>query len=254
MSVATGKRRRSWVREVWDSNVGKKYVAAISGAILLAYVILHMVGNLNSLAGPGDGDARIDGYGTWLREFGEPLLPYAFLVWAVRVVLIVALVLHVTSVAQLARANRQARGPFPARRIGRSFSSATMIVSGGLLLFFIVFHILQFTTLTIDVTPLEEGAIYANLYWAFQKWYFVAFYVLAVLALGLHLRHAVWSMFQTLGLDRPQRNRQLRALATTLAVVLTLGFAAVPVAFVSGALPEPAEQQAVSPATTEASA
>ena len=254
MSVATEKRRSAWIRGIWGTNVGKKYVAAVSGAILVAYVILHMVGNLNAFAGAGDGEARIDSYAEWLREFGEPLLPHAFVLWVVRVVLLAALVLHVTSVAQLRRASRQARGPYPARRIGRTFSAATMVATGGLLLAFIIFHILQFTTLTIDVTPLESGAVYANLYWAFQKWYFVVLYVLAVSALGFHLRHAVWSMFQSLGLDSPRRNRRLRTGATVVAVVLTVGFAAVPVAFISGALPEPADQHAAALVTSEASA
>ena len=79
-----------------------------------------------------------------------------------------------------------------------------MMVSGTAILAFLIFHILQFTTLTIDVTPLTKGAIYANLYNAFQEWYFVLIYLVAVVLVGAHLRHAAWSLFQTLGLDDPE--------------------------------------------------
>jgi succinate dehydrogenase / fumarate reductase, cytochrome b subunit len=232
------RRTRLSLRETWDSTIGKKVAVASSGAILVAYLILHMVGNLNSLYGAGDGDARVDNYAHWLRTFGQPLLPYATMLWAVRVILLTALIVHVTGVVQLTKRNRAAR-PQNARRIGRSLSARTMMVTGTLLLAFIIFHILQFTTLTIDVTPVKEGAVYSNLYFAFQKWYFVVIYVLAVAAVAFHLRHALWSMTQTLGYDRPSRNVAIRTTATVVAVVLFAGFAVIPLAFVTGVLGHP---------------
>jgi succinate dehydrogenase / fumarate reductase cytochrome b subunit len=250
MLVTDGTRaRRTGLRELWDSSIGKKIAVAVSGAVLVAYVVLHMLGNLNSLYGPGGGDARVDDYAHWLRTFGEPLLPYAFVLWAVRVLLLLALVVHVTGIAQLRARSRAARGGHPARRIGRSFSAATAILSGLLLLGFIIFHILQFTTLTIDVTPLQEGAVYANLYNAFQKWYFVLLYVLAVGSLGFHLKHGLWSAVQTLGFDRPERNQKIRRGATTLAVVVVVGFALVPILFWTCALSSPADVAAQASAT-----
>jgi len=243
-AVARPRARRAWVLELWDSTVGKKQIAAVTGAILVAYVLLHMLGNLNSLYGPGSGIPRIDDYAAWLRDFGEPLLPHAFVLWVVRVVLLAAAVIHVVAVVQVRQRSARARGSVPARRIGRTFSAATMIATGGLLLFFIVFHILQFTTLTIDVTPLEEGAVYANLYHAFQKWYFVLLYVAGVGALGFHLRHGIWSLAQTLGLDRPERNRAIRRTATGLSVLLVVGFLSVPLLFWTGVLDAPADAHA----------
>lgn len=241
MLVTDGTRaRRSGLRELWDSSIGKKIAVAVSGAVLVGYVVLHMLGNLNSLYGPGGGDARVDEYAHWLRTFGEPLLPHGFVLWAVRVLLLVAVIVHITGVVQLRARSRAARGGHASRRIGRSFSSATTMVTGTLLLAFIVFHILQFTTLTIDVTPLSEGAVYANLYNAFQKWYFVLLYVLAVGSLGFHLRHGVWSAVQTLGLDSPERNQPLRRTAGALAVVIVVGFLLVPILFWTNALGEPA--------------
>lgn len=232
------RRTRLSLRETWDSTIGKKVAVAISGTILVAYLILHMVGNLNSLYGAGGGDARVDTYAHWLRTFGRPLLPYATMLWVVRAVLLTALVVHVTGVVQLTRRNRAAR-PQAARRIGRSLSSRTMMVSGVLLLAFIVFHILQFTTLTIHPTPLKEGAVYSNLYFAFHKWYFVVIYVLAVAAVAFHLRHALWSLTQTLGYATPSRNPAIRITATLISVVLFAGFAVIPLAFITGVLGHP---------------
>lgn len=251
MLVTDSKRaRRTGLRELWDSSIGKKIAVAVSGAILVAYVVLHMLGNLNSLYGPGGGDARVDDYAHWLRAFGEPLLPYEFVLWAVRVLLLVAVIVHITAIVQLRARNRVARGGHQARRIGRTFSAATTMVTGTLLLAFIVFHIMQFTTLTIDVTPLEEGAVYANLYHAFQKWYFVLLYVLAVGSLGFHLRHGLWSALQTLGLDRPERNQAFRRGAGALAAVVVLGFLLVPILFWAGALDAPTAAEAHASATT----
>lgn len=249
--LATDKRaRRTGLRELWDSSIGKKIAAAVSGAILVGYVVLHMLGNLNSLYGPGTDEARVDDYAHWLRTFGEPLLPYEFVLWAVRVLLLAALIVHITAIVQLRGRSRVARGGHQARRIGRTFSAATTMATGGLLLFFIVFHIMQFTTLTIDVTPLEEGAVYANLYHAFQKWYFVVLYVLAVGSLGFHLRHGLWSALQTLGLDRPERNQAFRRGAGALSAVVVLGFILVPICFWTGVLDAPTAAEAQASATT----
>lgn len=226
--------------EYWRSSVGKKTIVAVSGTILVAYLILHMAGNLNSLFGPGGGEPRVDWYSEWLRDFGEPLLPHAFVLWAVRAILLGAIATHVTGVIQLTARNRAARpADHPQRRIGRSLESRLMMLSGSLLIAFIVFHILQFTTLTIDVTPLEHGQIYANLYNAFQEWYFVAIYLVAVCLVGIHLRHGIWSVAQTLGLDSPKRNAPLRRGATALSLLLVIGFALVPVLFIAGVLDAP---------------
>ncbi len=226
--------------EYWRSSIGKKTIVAVTGTILVGYLILHMAGNLNSLFGPGTGEARVDWYSQWLRDFGEPLLPHGFVLWAVRVVLLGAIVTHITGVVQLSIRNRAARpAGHPQARIGRSLESRLMMLSGSLLLAFIVFHILQFTTLTIDITPLQHGAIYANLYNAFQEWYFVVLYVAAVCLVGIHLRHGIWSVAQTLGWDNPQRNAGLRHGATALSVVLVVGFALVPILFITGVLDAP---------------
>lgn len=232
--------------EFWRSSVGKKNIVAVTGAILIGYLILHMLGNLNSAFGPGAEEARVDWYAQWLRDFGEPLLPHATILWVVRVILLAALVIHITGIAQLVKRNREARpANFPAKRIGRSIESIAMLGTGSLLLAFIVFHILQFTTFTIQVTPVHEHTVYANLYFAFQKWYFVAIYLGALLLVGMHLRHGIWSLFQTLGLDNPNRNAMFRHGATGLALILVIGFASIPILFYTDVLDPPLAHAAI---------
>ena len=226
--------------DMWRSTIGKKTIVAVTGAFLLGYLILHMAGNLNSLWGPGGPEARVDWYGHWLRDFGEPLIPYHGIVWVLRGLLLGAVIVHITGVVQLNMRNRAARPPqYPAKRIGRSWESRLMMFSGLLLIAFIVFHILQFTTLTIQTTPLHHGTIYANLYYAFQEWYFVAIYLIALVLIGIHLRHGIWSLTQTLGLDSPARNQKIRHGATALTVILVVGFALVPILFWTDVLEAP---------------
>ncbi len=233
-----GARRGRWLREVWASTIGKKVIVAITGAILAGWVVLHMLGNLKTFEGTGTGAPPVDRYAEWLRTVGSPVIPRNGVLWVVRAIILCALVLHVIAIVQLTRRNRAAR-PASARRIQRSLSSRTMLVTGILILAFVVFHILQFTTRTIQVTPVYAGTVYANLYDAFQKWYFVAVYVAAVAALGLHLRHALWSVTQTAGWDKPNRNPTLRRAATAVATIVAVGFASVPILLAAGALPSP---------------
>jgi succinate dehydrogenase / fumarate reductase cytochrome b subunit len=234
------QRRGRWLREVWASTIGKKVIVAITGIVLAVYVVLHMLGNLHAFQGTGSGAPPIDTYANWLRTVGEPAIPRSGVLWTIRVVLIGAMILHITAIVQLSRRNYAARPPShrPVRQV-RSVESRTMLVTGIAILAFVVFHILQFTTRTIQVTPVYEGTVYANLYDAFQKWYFVVIYVVAVILLGMHLRHALWSVTQTAGWDKPNRNPTFRRAATVVAAAIAVGFAAVPVAFGVGALPEP---------------
>jgi succinate dehydrogenase / fumarate reductase cytochrome b subunit len=239
--------RGRWLREVWGSTIGKKVIVAITGAILVVYVVLHVLGNLKAFEGAGgSGGPAVDSYAEWLRTVGEPAIPREGVLWTIRVVLLAALVLHVVGVIQLARRNYAARPREVkvAPRIQRSLSSTTMMLTGVALLAFVVFHILQFTTGTIQVTPVRDGAVYANLYDAFQKWYFVLVYVAAVSFLGLHLHHAVWSVTQTAGWDKPNRNPTFRRFAAGTAIAVAVGFAAVPIAFWTDILPAPPAPEA----------
>jgi succinate dehydrogenase / fumarate reductase cytochrome b subunit len=238
-------QRGLWVREFWRSTIGKKVVVAVTGAILVVYVVLHVLGNLKALQGAGGGAPAVDAYAEWLRTAGDPALPREGLLWTVRVVLLVALILHVVAIVQLAKRNYAARPPGSgAEHIGRSLASRLMLPTGILVLAFVVFHILHFTTGDIHPTPVREGTVYANLYGAFQEWYLVLIYVGASLLVGLHLLHGTWSAVQTAGWDKPNRNRTFRRFAVGTALVVGVGFALIPVLFWLDVLPEPLGQAA----------
>ena len=246
LSKAEGSARQPrlrWLSEVWSSTVGKKLIVGITGVILVAYVILHMLGNLKTLQGNGSGVPAVDTYADWLRTAGSPVIPREGVLWFVRAILITAFVVHIVGVSQLIKRNRDARPPGHrnAKVIQRSWASRTMAISGFLLLAFIIFHVLQFTTLTIHPTPLAEGTVYENLYGAFQEWWLVVIYVAAVVVLGFHLRHALWSVLQTHGFDAPNRNPSFRRGANATAILITAGFAVIPIAIFAGWLPEPDE-------------
>jgi len=227
---------------LYQSTIGKKAVAAVSGVILFLFLVLHVVGNLKVFLGTNSqGVPDIDLYAHFLRTMGEPMAPYGAILWLVRAVLLIALILHVTTVVQLAMRNRQARPQrYACYRLTQSTVPARAMLGTGLaILAFVVIHLLQFTTGTIDWTPFREGAVYANLYHAFHVWYIVLFYLVAMGVIASHLLHGVWSFFQTLGIDNADRNRGLRCLATTLAILLLIGFCSLPVCFYLGILPEP---------------
>jgi succinate dehydrogenase / fumarate reductase cytochrome b subunit len=228
------------LRTLWHSTIGKKYVAAVSGVVLALFVVAHMLGNLKAIEGPGHGHAALDSYAHFLRTVGSPVLPHDFALWAERIVLFTALVLHVTVVAQLYRRNRAAQPrQHRAKRIRSTLAARTMPLTGLVILVFVIFHVLQFTTLTIHPTPLHESTVYANAYGAFQKWWLVLIYVAVVLLLGFHMNHALWSGAQTAGVDNPDRNWFWRRLATAVTLVTVVGFALVPTLFWTGALPKP---------------
>lgn len=232
--------RAGRLRLLWRSTIGKKWVVAITGAMMVAYVTAHMVGNLEAVRGPGGGRAAIDSYAQWLRTIGRPVLPYEGAVWIIRVILLTALALHITAIVQLTRRNQAARpaGHAAQRRRG-SLSARTMVASGALLLAFIVFHILHFTAGVIHPAAIRESHVYANVYDAFHIWWVVAIYLGAVALLGLHLRHGLWSAAQTSGLDNPDRNWTLRRFAVITSAVILIGFATVPILMAAGALERP---------------
>jgi len=238
-----------WLKEFWGSTLGKKIIVATTGLILAGYVILHAIGNLKALQGAGNGSvSALDEYAEFLRGAGGPVIPDNGLLWIFRVILLTAFVVHIVGVTQLIRRNRAARPDGNPPVIQRSLASRTMAVSGFLLLAFIVFHVLQFTTLTIEPTALEEGQVYANVYSAFQEPWIVVLYVVMMGVLCLHLRHALWSLIQTGGWDKPNRNPTFRRGATFIAIFVSVAFALVPILFFAGTMPEP------DPTSSEASA
>lgn len=215
------------------ASVQLKYVMAASGAVMLLYLVVHMVGNLKIFLGAG----AIDTYAAWLRMFGEPALPAETLLWAVRLVLAVALVAHIVSATVLARRARRARPTRYAHRkpVRGSYAARTMRWGGVIIALFITYHILDLTTGTVNPNGVE-GAVHANVVADFapDRWYVTLFYVLAVLAVGFHVRHGLWSGLQTFGRSSAATQNTLKGIALGVAVVLTAGFLSVPFAVLTG--------------------
>ncbi|MFD5568462.1 succinate dehydrogenase [Streptomyces cadmiisoli] len=232
MALATRTDRRpSMARTVWDSSVGKKTVMAVSGLIMLMYLVAHMIGNLKVFFGPDD----INHYAHWLRTMGGPVLHYEWALWIVRVVLVVAVVAHAVSAYQLSRRDIKARPTkYVHKKARTSYATRTMRWGGIILALFIVWHILDLTTGTVHPGEYEHLRPYQNLIDTFSTWYSNVIYFVAVLAVGLHIRHGFWSAAQTLGVGSRTRDRALKATANGLALLLTVGFLAVPVGVMTG--------------------
>jgi len=226
-----------------ESSIGKKIAAAVSGAILLVFLLLHMVGNLKAFGHAEEEGGRvawaIDQYAHFLRSAGDPLLPAGALLWTVRLVLLSALVIHVWLVVDLASRNRAASASRYARRDYAKASPAarSMMWTGSAVLVFVVLHLLHFTTGSFASAAWDPSEVHAHLAQAFRQPWLAGLYLVALLVVLLHLQHGAWSAFQTLGWNDANRDGRLRVLATGFAVLVVLGFASVPVAFLFGWLP-----------------
>ena len=229
------------IRALYASTIGKKFIAAITGLILFGFLIGHVAGNLKVFTGTtADGIPHIDEYGHFLRVAGAPLVPAGFVLWGTRLVLLVSLGLHMLAVIQLSLLNAEARpvNYVKSTKTASSLPALWMMFSGSLILCFVIFHILHFTTGTIQLGKFEHGYIYNNLANSFANPLVAGIYVFVMIVLGFHLNHGVWSMFQTLGLDNPDRNRFLRLFSTVITAAIIIGFVAVPISFMTGAMPD----------------
>ena len=220
--------------EFYRSALGKKYVMALSGIVLMGYVLAHMIGNLKLYMGAEE----LNHYGEWLRDFGTPALPRTVFLWILRTALIAAFVLHVHAAYALTRMNRRSRAVgYQSRRdwIANDFASRTMRWTGVIVLLFVLFHLADLTWGVDAVNPsFERGEVYANLVTSFQRWPVSLFYIVANLALGLHLYHGAWSLFQSMGWNVPRFNHWRRYFAIAFAVLVTAGNVTFPLAVLTG--------------------
>lgn len=230
LATRTGRRPSSTTRTIWDSSVGKKSVMAVSGLIMLGYLVVHMLGNLKIFFGAEE----FNGYAHWLRTLGSPFLHDEWALWIVRVVLLAAVVAHAVSAYQLSRRGLHARPvKYAHKRRRADYATRTMRWGGVILGLFIVWHVLDLTTLTVNERA-WAGHPYENVLATFSTWYGNTIYIVAMTALGLHVRHGFWSAAQTLGAGNARRERTLKFLANALALVLFAGFVSVPVAVMTG--------------------
>jgi succinate dehydrogenase / fumarate reductase cytochrome b subunit len=218
--------RTSRLGALWTSLVGKKALMGASGIVLFAFVLGHMVGNLQAFEGP----ARLNRYAELLRV--EPPL-----LWTVRIVLLVAVLVHAIAGIQLWLARRESR-PVAYRQYTPTVStpaSRTMIWSGFLILGFVVYHLLDLT-FGVANPAFRHGDVFHNLVASLGRGAAAVFYVLAVAGLGVHLWHGLWSMFQSLGVSNRAYTPGIKTFAVAFAVILGVGFAAIPLAVLFGVI------------------
>jgi succinate dehydrogenase / fumarate reductase cytochrome b subunit len=216
---------------LYRSTIGKKVVMALSGLVLIGFVILHMWGNLHIFEGP----EKFNEYAVFLRTVGAPLLGHEQALWLVRIVLLGSVVLHTVAAYQLTRLDLASRPVRYARHrtVQQTFSSRTMRWGGLIILLFVIYHILHFTLGTAHPN-FRHGDVYSNVVVGFQNWLVSGFYIAAMVLLGLHLYHGTWSMFQTLGLNSAKSNRLWQAVAAVVALAVAGGNILVPLAVLAG--------------------
>jgi succinate dehydrogenase / fumarate reductase cytochrome b subunit len=230
--IPAAKKQGHPLVRFWRSAVGKKWVMAVSGIVLLLFVLGHMVGNLKVFLGA----VHLNEYAEWLRTLGEPALPRTVLLWGIRTGLIAAFVLHIVAAYQLTMMNRRARPigyQAPRDYVAANFASRTMRWSGIIVALFLVFHLLDLTWGTANPN-FVRGDVYDNVFNSFERVPVAIFYIIANIALAFHIFHGAWSMFQSLGLNNPRWNQWRRSFAIAFALVIGIGNVSMPLLIVTG--------------------
>ena len=224
---------------LYGSSVGKKIIVAITGIILILFVIGHLLGNLQIFIGPD----WINGYSQHLRDLG-PLL------WLIRAFLLITVVLHIYFTFLLAIENRRARPEqyIDRRYVKATFASRHMVMSGVIVLAFIIYHLAHFTVRVTDrrfgllkADPLGHYDVYSMMVYGFQNYFVSGFYVLGLFLLALHLSHGSSSFFQSLGLNDKKLTPRLAFAGRIFAWLLFAGYTSIPVAILLGLI-KPAQQ------------
>jgi succinate dehydrogenase / fumarate reductase, cytochrome b subunit len=211
---------------LWQTTVGKKAVMAVTGLILFGFVVAHLLGNLQIYVSP----EKINHYAAALRTV--PVLLYS-----ARIVLLIAVVLHIWSSVQLAFLQREARPVKYVKKVNihSTYASRTMMWSGPIVLAFVIFHLLHFTFGVVHPGgPFEEHNVYNNVVTGFQIWPVSIFYIIAMIMLCYHLYHGLWSMFQSLGFSHPIYTPWLKLFAKVFAILIAVGNISIPVAVLAG--------------------
>jgi succinate dehydrogenase / fumarate reductase cytochrome b subunit len=225
-------RQLPWPLAFYSTAVGKKWVMAVTGIALLGFVFLHMLGNLKLYLGAGE----INAYGEALRDLGGHFIPRTYALWAMRLGLITAFVFHIHSAASLTLMNRRARPigyQSPRHYIAANYAARTMRWSGVIVGLYLLFHLADLTWGFAN-PDFVRGDVYHNMVGSLQRAPVALLYVVANLALGLHIYHGAWSMFQSLGVNSPRINQARRWFATAFAAVIVIGNLSFPVLILIG--------------------
>jgi succinate dehydrogenase / fumarate reductase, cytochrome b subunit len=243
-AVASRAKRKPFLLDFYSTAVGKKYVMAITGIIGIGFVVSHMIGNLKVYLGAIDEDGHtvydIDVYGEFLREILVPILPRTYFLWTLRLILIGAVVLHIHASYTLTVMNRKARPvKYQSARDYQvaNFASRTMRWTGIIVALFIVWHLADLTWGFAN-PDFERGAVYHNLDASLSRIPVAALYIVANIALGIHLFHGTWSLFQSMGWNNPRFNAWRKGLAAGLATVVVVGNCSFPILTLAGVIDE----------------
>jgi succinate dehydrogenase / fumarate reductase cytochrome b subunit len=241
-AVGSPRKKKPFLVDFYSTAVGKKYVMAITGIIGIGFVVVHMIGNLKVYLGViTEGDDRvydIDVYGEFLRELLVPIAPRTYVLWGLRIVLIAAVILHIHAAYTLTVLNRKARPvKYQSARDYQvaNFASRTMRWTGIIVALFIVWHLADLTWGWAN-PDFVRGAVYRNLDASLSRVPVAILYIVANIALGIHLFHGTWSLFQSLGWSNPRFNNWRRYLATGIATIVVVGNVSIPVAVLAGVI------------------
>jgi len=236
-TATRSKKRKPFLLDLYSTALGKKYVMAITGIMMIGYIIAHMIGNLKMYLGPED----INHYGEFLRELLVPLLPRTVTLWLLRIGLLGAAVMHIHAAYGLTVINHQARSvKYQSARDYQvaNFASRTMRWTGIIITLFVLWHLADLTWGTTNAIGTDgtfvRGDVYNNLVRSFNRVPVAILYIVANIALGIHLFHGVWSLFQSLGWNNPRFNKWRRHLATGIATIVVVGNVSFPVAVLAG--------------------
>jgi succinate dehydrogenase / fumarate reductase, cytochrome b subunit len=245
-AAGPGRKRKPFLLDLYSTAVGKKYVMAITGIIGIGFVIFHMVGNLKMYLGLINHDGEqvydVDVYGEFLRELLVPILPRTYFLWILRLVLIGAVILHVHAAYSLTILNRRARPvKYQSARDYQvaNFASRTMRWTGIIVLLFLFWHLADFTWGWFN-PDYARGEVYRNVDASLSRVPVSVLYIVANIALGIHLFHGTWSLFQSMGWNNPRFNEWRRGLAAGIATIIVVGNVSFPIAVLAGIIEHPA--------------
>jgi len=224
MSTVVSGTQLHRITRFYDSTIGKKAVMAVSGLILFGFLIAHMLGNLQFFLGR-----------EVMNHYAETLHGNPALLWTVRIILLVSVILHIWSSIELTRLKKQARpvGYIKHGNVQASVASRTMIWSGLVILVFVVFHLLHLTTGTVHPQFVPLNA-YDNLIYGLRVVPVGLFYIVAMIFVGMHLSHGIWSMFQSVGFSHPKYTPLIKKFAAIFSWLLIAGFISIPIAILAG--------------------
>jgi succinate dehydrogenase / fumarate reductase cytochrome b subunit len=225
---------------LYQTAVGKKWAMAVTGLVLLGFVISHMIGNLKLYLGVVEHNGVLeydaDAYGEALRDILVPILPRTVFLWIIRLVLIAAFLIHIQAAYSLARMNQVANKVYSSKRdwLAANFASRSMRYTGIIVLVYLVFHLADLTWGVLPWYDYERGHVQENVVNSLSNPVVAVIYIIANVLLAIHIFHGAYSMFQSLGVNNPAYNGLRRGFAVLTALVILVGNVSFPLAVLAG--------------------